>query len=174
MLTLDLQQEKVALHDMLTDAVRQFVAKHRQAASTQNHPNVTRIDLIFSLSDGEATPWVHLNFDTKPRAGPDGDPTHPDFAKMSCDNWLPAVRAVCEGELVTVVGQDGKPREGGDADLTMAVGDFLVGILLEAPESGTFAALPMDAPCELGVEDPTTGEFGWPPYDERGETNLVS
>ena len=39
--------------------------------------------------------------------------------------------------------------------------------------AGIFVKLPKAQRCELGVEDPTTGEFGWPSYDDRGKENLV-
>jgi hypothetical protein len=45
-------------------------------------------------------------------------------------------------------------------------------MLLEARTKGVFRDLPKAERCELGVEDPTTGEFGWPSYDDRGKENL--
>jgi hypothetical protein len=159
---------------MLADAVRSYTAKHKAAATATRHPPVSRIDLIFSLGDSESTPWVHLHFDTKPGSEPDGDPTHPDFAELTREAWLPAVQAVCEEETVSVVKQDGKAKKSDDAALTETIGKFLVDMLLEARDKGAFAELPKADRCELGVEDPTTGEFGWPAYDDRGKSNLVS
>ena len=46
-------------------------------------------------------------------------------------------------------------------------------MLLEAREKGVFNDLPRADRCELGVEDPTTGEFGWPRYEDRGKKNLA-
>src|SRR5688500_7974895 len=96
---------------MLAEAVQKYVAKHKAAATAKRHPPVSRIDLIYSLGDSESTPWVHLHFDTKPGSEPDGDPTHADFAKLTRKNWLPAVQAVCEDEMVNVIKQDGKPKK---------------------------------------------------------------
>jgi hypothetical protein len=79
---------------MLAEAVRKYAAKHKVAGSATRHPPITRIDLVFSFGDSESTPWVHLHFDTKPGSEPDGDPTHPDFVKMTRDEWLPAVQAM--------------------------------------------------------------------------------
>lgn len=158
---------------MIGEAVRKYVTKHKAAATTKKHPPVSRIDLIFSLGDSESTPWVHLHFDTKPGSEPDGDPTHPDFAKLTRKSWLPAVQAVCEEETVSVVKLDGKSRKCNDAALTQTIGKFLVDMLLEARDKGAFADLPKADRCELGVEDPTTGEFGWPAYEARGKKNLV-
>ena len=173
MATIDLQKDRIDVQGMLADAVRKYAAKHKAAGTAKKHPLVTRIDLVFSLGDSESTPWVHLHFDTKPGSEPDGDPTHPDFAKLTRRAWLPAVQAVCEGEKVSVVKQDGKTRKCTDAQLTEAIGKFLVEMLLEARTRGVFADLPKADRCELGVEDPTTGEFGWPAYDDRGKKNLV-
>jgi hypothetical protein len=53
------------------------------------------------------------------------------------------------------------------------IGKFLVDMLLAARDKGVFTDLPKADRCQLGVEDPTTGEFGWPAYEERGKTNLV-
>jgi hypothetical protein len=39
--------------------------------------------------------------------------------------------------------------------------------------AGIFAGLPKSQRCELGVEDPTTGEFEWPNYEDRGKENLA-
>jgi hypothetical protein len=158
---------------MLADAVRNYTAKHNAQATATKHPPVSRIDFIFSLGDCESTPWVHLHFDTKPGSEPDGDPTHPDFAKLTRETWLPAVQAVCEEETVSVVQQDGKAKKCDDAALAETIGKFLVDMLLEARDKGAFVELPKADRCELGVEDPTTGEFGWPAYDDRGKKNLV-
>jgi hypothetical protein len=160
MATIDLQKDRIDVQRMLAEAVQKYAAKHKAAGTSKKHPPVTRIDLIFSLGDSESTPWVHLHFDTKPGSEPDGDPTHPDFAKLTRKTWLPAVQAVCDGEKLSVVKQDGKTRKCDDAELTETIGKFLVDMLLEAPVKGVFTDLPKADRCELGVEDPTTGAFG--------------
>jgi hypothetical protein len=170
---IDLRNDAINVQGMLADAVREYAAKHKATRTAKKHPPVTRIDLIFSLGDSEATPWVHLHFDTKPGSEPDGDPTHPDFAKLTRETWLPAVQAVCDADKVSVVKLDGKTRKCGDAALTETIGKFLVDMLLEARSKGIFAELPKGDRCELGVEDPTTGAFGWPAYEDRGKDNLV-
>jgi hypothetical protein len=68
---------------------------------------------------------------------------------------------------------DGKTTKCDDAGLGQQIGKFLVSILLEARAAGMFTNLPKGERCELGVEDPTTGEFGWPNYDDRGKENLA-
>lgn len=173
MASIDLQTDAADVQAMLADAVRRYTAKHKANATAKKHPPVSRIDLIYSLGDSESTPWVHLHFDTKPGSEPDGDPTHPDFGKLLRKAWLPAVQAVCEEETVSVVKPDGKSRKCDDASLSETIGKFLVHMLLEARDNGVFADLPKADRCELGVEDPTTGEFGWPNYDDRGKKNLV-
>jgi len=173
MVTIDLRKDAADVQGMLAEAVRKYSAKHKAAASAKKHPPVSRIDLIFTLGDSESTPWVHLHFDTKPGGEPDGDPTHPDFATLTRADWLPAVQAVCEEETVSVVQQDGKAKKCDAAALTETIGQFLVTMLLAARDKGVFTDLPKADRCELGVEDPTTGEFGWPAYAERGKKNLV-
>ena len=111
MVTIDLRKDVADAHEMLADAVRRYIAKHKAPATAKKHPAVSRIDLTFSLGDSESTPWVYLQFDTKPGSAPDGDPTHRDFAKMPRKAWLPAVQAVCEEENVSVVKPDGKSRK---------------------------------------------------------------
>ena len=173
MVTIDLRKDVADVHEMLADAVRRYIAKHKAPATAKKHPAVSRIDLTFSLGDSESTPWVYLQFDTKPGSAPDGDPTHREFAKMPRKAWLPAVQAVCEEENVSVVKPDGKSRKCDGGTLTETIGNFLVETLLEARDKGVFGALPKAERCELGVEDPTTGGFGWPNYVDRGKKNLV-
>jgi hypothetical protein len=171
--TIDLRKDGKDVQQLLKEAVRKYIAKHKATKTAKSHPPIGRIDLGFSLGDSESTPWVHLHFDTKPGSEPDGSPTHPDFAKLARKAWLPAVQAVCDGEKVAVVQMDGKTRKCGDADLTQTIGKFLVSILLDSKATGLFADLPRADRCELGVEDPTTGAFGWPRYEDRGKKNLV-
>jgi hypothetical protein len=171
--TLDLQQDRIAVLALLKESVREYSAKNRATTTAGSHRSVTRIDLTFSLGDGDAMPWVHLNFDTKPGAEPDGSPTHPGFAKLEREPWLPAVQAVCDGEHVTVVGVAGQAQECDDAGLGQEIGRLLVSTLLEARSLDVFASLPKADRCEMGVEDPTTGEFGWPNYEDRGKANLA-
>lgn len=173
MVTVDFRRDAVDVRALLKDAVQNYSSKHLAKSTSAQHPAVTRIDLIFSLGDSESTPWVHLHFDTKAGGNPDGDPTHPDFAKLERESWLPAVQAVCEEEKVGVVKLDGKTQECDDAGFGRQIGEFLVAVLLEAQSAGIFAGLPKAQWCELGVEDPTTGQFGWPHYDDRGKENLA-
>jgi hypothetical protein len=172
--TIDLQKDAVDVQRMLADAVRRYAAKHKAAGTAKKHPPVTRIDLSFSLGDSVSTPWVYLSFDTKPGSEPDGDPTHPDFVKLTRKGWLPAVKAVCNDEEAKVTQTNGKTKKCGDAELTETIAKFLVDSLLEARANGVFADLPKAARCELGVEDFGGGEFGgWPAYVDRGKKNLV-
>jgi hypothetical protein len=172
-ITVDLREDAKAIRAMLAEAVRSYSGMHLAASTANSHAAVTRIDLTFSLGDSESTPWVHLNFDTKPGSNPDGAPTHPGFGQLDRDAWLSAVQAVCEEEKVVVVNMDGTTRECDDAGLGQQIGGFLVAVLKEARAAGVFAPLPKAPRCELGVEDPTTGEFGWPRYEERGNENLA-
>ena len=169
---IDLREDAVEVRQMLENAVGAYAAAHAAPSSAAAHPPVTRIDFVFSLGDSEATPWVHLHIDTKPGSEPDGDPTHPDFARLTRPAWLPAVQSNAEDQTVSVVKQDGTILECAGDELFGAIGNFLVEILLEARAKGLFARLPKADHCELGVEDPTAGAFGWPAYEDRG-TSLV-
>lgn len=170
---LDLATDFTKIGKMVADAVGKYAQKHRNRRTAKRHPVVTRLDLDFSLGDTVSTPWVHLHFDTKPGGEPDGDPTHPDFARLNRRNWLPAVKAVCEDELVAVTMPDGREKKCNGDRLNECIGKLLVAVLLEARRSGLFDQLPKAERCELGVEDPTTGAFGWPAYEQRGKKNLV-
>lgn len=167
MVTINLQKDAADIRAMPKDGVRRYSSEHGDKP-------VTRIDLAFSLGDGESIPWVHLNLDTKPGSEPDGDPTHPGFAKLNREAWLPAVQAVCEEQTVTVHQPNGSATECGGAELSSAIGTFLVDAIIAARGEGVLVALPKADHCELGVEDLTTGEFGWPTYDDRGKLNLVT
>ena len=174
MAIIDLQKDTVDVQGMLADAVRRYAAKHKAAGTAKKHPPVTRIDLTFSLGDTVVTPYVYLSFDTKPGSEPDGDPTHPDFGKLTRKGWLPAVKAVCHDKEAEVTLTNGKTIKCGDAELGETIAKFLVDSLLEARANGVFADLPKAARCELGVEDWGGGAFGgWPAYEDRGKKNLV-
>jgi hypothetical protein len=174
MVGIDLGKDAREVQAMVADAVREYGVKNGATGTGERNPPVTRIELTFSLGDSVSTPWVHLNFDTKPGCEPDGDPTHPDFATLPREDWLPAVQAACEGQTVNVVRHDGTTQECGDTELTDTVGNFLVAMLLDARGRGVFADFPRAERCELGVEDAMDGEFGWPKYKDRGKENLVS
>jgi hypothetical protein len=171
--TVDLRQDAIAVRALLIDAVKDYSEKHTVTSTAKQHSAISRIDLSFSLGDSESTPWVHVNLDAKAGGEPDGNPSRPDFARLDCESWLPAVQAVCNEERVAVVRLNGETEECGSDELGRQIGEFLVKVLLDARAAGTFASLPKSHRCELGVEDPTTGEFGWPNYDDRGKENLA-
>jgi hypothetical protein len=171
--TVDLGQDAIAVRALLMDAVTDYSKKHSVTNTAKQHPAVSRIDLAFSLGDGESTPWVHIHLDAKAGSEPDGNPTHPDFARLNRESWLPAVRSVCNEERVAVVRLNGEAEECDAGELERQIGEFLVKVLLDARAAGMFANLPKTQRCELGVEDPTSGEFGWPNYDDRGKENLA-
>lgn len=172
MLTLDLRPDAVAIRAMVNDGVRDYSAKHVAAGTAKKHPPVSRLDLTYSLGDSESTPWVMLNFDTKPGGEPDGTPTHGGFAELERESWLPAVQAVCDEEKVDVVNLDGRTKRCDDAALGQVIGELLVSILREARAAGVFTNLPKVQRCELGVEE-SNGEFGWPTYEDRGKDNVA-
>jgi len=169
---IDLRKESVDVQQMLESAVARYAAKHAAPTSAKKHPAVTLIELIFSLADGRASPWVHVCFDTAANHE-GGSYTHPDFAKLLRKHWLPTVRAVCDDRKASIVTTAGKKRTIGGNRVLQVIGEFLVSCLLSAKENGTFDALPRARRCQLGVEDPTTGAFGWPGYEDRGKGNLV-
>jgi len=173
MSAIDLRVTITKLNATIEAAATKYLKKHLAAATAKKHPAVTRIDLAFSLGDGDSIPWVHLHLDTKPGSKPDGSPTHPDFARASFKDWLPAVQTAFDGGKAIVVMPDGKKKQCNDEQLTQTVGKVLVQTLLDARDAGAFKSLPRDKRCELGVEDPTTGAFGWPNYEDRGKKNLV-
>jgi hypothetical protein len=171
---IDLRKDAVDIQRMLAEAVGRYTARHMGSATAKKYPPVSRIHLVFSLGDSRSTPWVHLDFDTKPGSEPDGDPTHPHFVKLARKGWHPAVKAVCHDEEAKVTQTNGKTIKCGDAELTETIAEFLVDSLLEARAKGVFADLPKAARCELGVEDIGGGKFGgWPAYEDRGKKNLV-
>jgi hypothetical protein len=169
---IDLRKDMVDVRHMLEVAVDRYAARSAARASAKRHPPVTLIELIFSLADGRATPWVHLCLDTAVELE-GGTYTHPDFAKLLRKRWLPAVQAVCDGGKAGVIMPDGKKATVGGNKLLQVIGQFLASCLLLAKKDGIFADLPHARRCQLGVEDPTTGEFGWPKYADRGKKNLL-
>jgi hypothetical protein len=170
---IDLRKASAAIQGMLKAAVEKYAAKHSAKRSARKHTPVTLIELIFSLGDGQVAPWFHLCFDNKPNGYAGGSYSHPDFAKLQFRDWLPAVQAACNGGKAAVIAMDGVKRTRQWDGLLRDVGDFLVSSLLLARKEGVFAALPRAKVCHLGVEDPTTGSFGWPAFADRGKRDLV-
>jgi hypothetical protein len=170
---IDLRKDESEIANLIRSAVSLYAKKHSSTRTAKKHPPAARIDLNFSLGDSTSTPWVHINIDTKPGSEPDGDPTHPDFAKLKRSKWLPAVKTVCQGEKVSVLMPNGKKRKCDSRQFANVIGKLLVSVLLELRKSNLFDELPKSDRCELGVEDPTTGEFGWPAYEDRGKKNLA-
>jgi hypothetical protein len=164
-LKIDLWKDVGDLRRLLDEAVRRYVALHQAAESAASRRKVTRLDLVFSLGNGKSSPWVHLHLDTRPGAKPDGPPTHPDFAVLLRENWLPAVDAVCHDREVVIQQNDDESRTCDKAALTEAIGGFLVAMLLNARDDGVFADLPRVERCEMGVKEATTGGFEWPRYE---------
>jgi hypothetical protein len=133
---------------------------------------VSVIEIDYSLGDGRAVPWIHLCFDTAPEGEHEGGHySHPDFAKLPRQGWLPAVQTVLSERKTGLVTTNGTKSAVG-ATLNRDIGDFLVSCLLSARKDGVFKSLPRAERCQLGVED-QTGEFGWPRYEDRGKKNLV-
>lgn len=170
---IDLRDDALAVRRMLEKAVRRYAPLRAQRRSAKRYLLLTRIDMIYSLGDTQASPWISLCLDTSADAEPGDDYTHANFAMLKRKHWLPAVKAVCEGRKADLVATDGKSQKVGDAALGRAIGKFLVASLLAAREDGVFSSLPLAKRCMLGVEDPTTGEFGWPSYKDRGKDNLA-
>jgi hypothetical protein len=172
-LKLNLMSDFVEIREVLVSTFQKYAQKHQDKRTASRHPMVTRVDLVFSLGDSQSTPWVHVDIDTKASGEPDGDPTHRGYAKLSRRNWRQAVKAVFEDEIVAVMMPDGKERKCNNDRLSDCIGKLLIAVLLDARQSGIFEQLPRADRCELGVEDPTTEEFGWPEYKDRGKKNLA-
>ncbi len=170
---IDLRKDERAIRKMLAQAGRRYASRHTDRKAAQRCPPLTRIDLHYSLGDSLSTPWIALCLDSAAGAQPGDGYSHANFAMLLRKDWLSAVQLVNDGRKVDVVTTDGKPRKLGASGLGRAIGAFLVSALLTARKDGVFAALPLANGCELGVEDPTTGDFGWPSYSDRGKDNLV-
>lgn len=165
-----------ATHDvrnLLSEAVKNYAIKNAHPDTACDYPPVGRIEITFSLGDGESIPWVNLCFDTRTTSDPDGEYSHPDFACLECHSWCPSVHRALNGHRVAVILPDGTEKRCNSSQLLKIVGNALVSCLLSARSDGIFENLPRNGRCELGVEEPATGEFGWPVYEDRGKENLV-
>lgn len=168
---LDLRKDAASIRRVIETAVTRYTALHRK--NPLANPLVSRFDIIYSLGDSHSTPWVFVNICAGPGSEPGDRPTHPDIGKLHKRNWLPAVQAVCNDLKVPVTLPEGKTVDCNDAKLEKVIGEFLVGQLTRARDEGAFRGLPIAPRCELGVENPTTGAFGWPKYKDRGKANLL-
>lgn len=168
---LDLRPDTTAICRLIEKAVKKYARLHHK--DPDSNPPASRFDIIYSLGDSHSTPWIIVNVDTKPGSEPDGDPTHPNFAELYRQKWLPAVQAAFDDQKVPVTLPNGRVLKCNSDKLDNAIGKLLVAQVLAARDEGVFEGLPRLSRCELGVQNPTTFDFGWPNYRDRGKRNLA-
>jgi hypothetical protein len=171
-MAIDLRKDAIDFRELLAKAVKKYATRSRNSKTAKKYPPVTRIDFTYSLGDSESTPWAYLHLGTDPKCEPCGQWSHPDFAHLDREAWLPSAKSVSDGKTVPVTLMNGKTQKCGYEQLVQAIGEFLVSILIAARDDGVLKDLPKGKRCELGVEE-MEGAFGWPAYDDRGKENLV-
>jgi hypothetical protein len=172
-MNIDLAADVADLRSMIDQAVEKYAGKHANPKTAAAYPPVSRIDLNFWLGDGgPSSPFIMLQFDTKPGSEPDGDPTHPEFATLKRPKWRAPILATFDDKPASAKLLNGKSCEITENNVDKIIGEFLVAVLKMAKSSGAWKKLPKLARCEMGVEG-GGGSFAWPHYEERGRDNLA-
>lgn len=167
---LDLRDDVADTVAALKKAAEKFSALQKKSAEP-----VAGIGLGFFVYEN---PEIIIRFDTRPKFEPDGDWSHPEFARIKRARWNKFEEA-CEsadgkGVVIDALGNHHEIAEiSSEKRLTSWIGDAMVAALKAAREAGVFQALKTTAHCELGVEEAGNGEYGWPRFEERGKENLV-
>ena len=165
---LDLRKDFADVSAYVAERVKAFVPAANDGPGKGKR--VSRIDVGFGLHQSG---WVCLVFDTRRSPEPDGEwNEYIEDTVLERPKWAKACEAVEAGPLTAVL-PDGTRRElaaGDTGGLVAALGDMLRAVLLQARDSGVFAALPKTPRCELGVEE-QDGSYGWPAYESRGTDN---
>lgn len=167
---LDLRKDVADVVASLAKAVRQFAAKQAKSAGP-----VSGIGLGFFPFEN---PEIIIQFDTRPTFEPDGNWSHPEFARLKRARWAKFVDACADaGGKGVVIDTNGNRHEIAEVEKEERfvgwLGEALVAALKAARTAGVFNQLKKAARCEFGVEEAGDGEFGWPRYEDRGDENLV-
>lgn len=167
---LDLREDVADTVAALGKAVEKFSGQQKKSAEP-----VSGIGLGFFVYEN---PEIFFSFDTRLKFEPNGDWTHPEFARLKRARWDKFVEA-CEGAegKGVVIDAQGNQHEiaeiSSEKNLTEWIGNALVTALKTARDTGVFQSLKIATRCELGVEEAGNGEYGWPHYEDRGKENLI-
>jgi hypothetical protein len=167
---LDLREDVADTVSAIKNAVKKF-----SGAQIKSGGAVSGIGLGFFPFEN---PEIFIRFDTRPVFEPDGEWTHPEFARLKRARWGKFVES-CEdaGGKGAVIDANGDRYEIAEIESEERfvgwLGEALVAALKTSRNAGVFKPLKKAARCELGVEEAADGAFGWPRYENRGKENLV-
>ena len=166
---LDLGPDVAPLGALLRKAVSDYTKKHSASATKAAHPAVKRMDFVYTFGMAEV-PLLRINFNSK-TAEPGHMPTH-QGQLTEYPRWNAARLAAEDGGRVTLRSPWAVVEVESEDEFDRAMGEFFVELIREARDAGMFNPLPRASGCEFGVSA-YDGSFGWPPYKERGQANLL-
>ena len=175
MQTIDLREDAKAFRRELESNVQSIVAAKPASLSA--------LEIGYSC---DQSGWIFIHADERPQHERDGQWTTKIDEDRSIDfgHWIDAIESGLEGEAFTVIKIDGTSfvvpafdedaEEQDDADdpFTVAIGEMILAVLLDAKSDGVFTPLKPYGDVQLDIED-FNGGWGWPEYDDLGKTNLA-
>ncbi len=176
MRTIDLRQDARDFRRELEAHVKSIVASRPASLSA--------LEIGYSC---DQSGWIFIHADERPQHHRDGEWTTKITKDRYIDfgHWIEAIEASFEGEGFTVVKFDGTQfvvpafdedanELDGDADdpFTVAVGEMILSVLMNAKSDGVFTPLKSHGDVQLDIED-FNGGWAWPEVDDLGKTNLA-
>lgn len=175
MQTIDLREDAKVFRRELESNVQSIVAAKPASLSA--------LEIGYSC---DQSGWIFIHADERPQHERDGQWTTKIDEDRSIDfgHWIDAIESGFEGEAFTVIKIDGTSfvvpafdedaEEQDDADdpFTVAIGEMILAVLLDAKSDGVFTPLKPYGDVQLDIED-FNGGWGWPEYDDLGKTNLA-
>jgi hypothetical protein len=131
--------------------------------------------------------WIFINADERPQHERDGEWTIKIDEDLCIDfgHWIEAIESTFEGKAFTVIKIDGTQfvvpasdevvegqSEDADDPFTVAIGEMILAVLMNAKLDGVFTPLKIFGDVQLDIED-FNGGWAWPEYDDLGKTNLA-
>ena len=176
MRTIDLREDAKDFRRELEATVKSIVATRPASLSA--------LEVGYSC---DQSGWIYIHADERPRHHRDGEWTT-KIAKdkyIDLGHWIEAIEASFEGQAFAVIKFDGTqflvPGLDEDADeqfgddddaFTVAVGEMILAVLMNAKSDGVFMPLKSYGDVQLDIED-FNGGWAWPEIDELGKTNLA-
>lgn len=165
MQTIDLREDAKVFRRELETFVQSIVAVKPASLSA--------LEIGYSC---DQSGWIFVHADERPHHERDGQWTTSidDDRCIDFGHWIEAIESSFEGEAFAVIKIDATkfvvPQDGDD--LTSAIGEMILDVLLTAKSDGVFKPLKSYGDVQLDIED-FNGGWGWPEYDDLGKTNLA-
>ncbi|MBK8800896.1 MAG: hypothetical protein IPN71_02355 [Fibrobacteres bacterium] len=138
-------------HQAERNEIRKYILQRIKKLAQTDHEPIRFLQIGYDVDQSKL---LCVFFDTRPKAGPDGQWTvHLKGNTKNIAKW---------GMF-----------DGGDYDkIVPLLGKLLKKCVLELCEEGSFDVLRCARNCDFGIEH-MLGDYGWPKYEDRKKKNLL-